>query len=168
MAVNVAEFEVGDEIPQYTDGLRRMLQDGSLKKGRNYIVNHNSQVITKYLLLDRLATLLGCSPVDSLVKNRVALTSPINGRLLQILKDASQWHHIGRAMHSSLTEGMTDLPVSPYVPPPTGLVAQDDPFYRNVNWLWGAQLSFLKSDIANAEGQMQLMAFMVNWHATVS
>lgn len=144
-----------------------MLQEGSYKKGRNYVVNYNSQVMTKYVLLDRIASVLGCNRGDNLVKSRTVLTSPINERLLQILKDASQWHRVGHAMHSS----MSDRAVASSRPvdgaPRSGVLEQDEAFYRNVNWLWGAQLSFLKSDIANAEGQMQLMAFMVNWHATV-
>lgn len=143
-----------------------MLQDGTLK-GRNYVVNYNSQVLTKYMLLDHLASSLGCHQGDSLVKSRVVLTSPIGERLLEILKDTSHWHHIGRAMYHSLSDqdnhssGLSDGP------PPVNSREQDEVFYRNVNWLWGAHLSFLKSDIASAEGQMQLMAFMVNWHATV-
>lgn len=141
--------------------------DGDLNKGRNYAVNYNSQVVTKYKLLDRLATLLGCNQGGSLVKKRVVLTSAINARLLRIVKDAAQWHRIGRAMHRKLSDRAADLAsLSSAVPNPSN-TQQDDVFHRNVNWLWGAQLSFLKSDIANAEGQMLLMAFMVNWHATV-
>ncbi|KZP01913.1 hypothetical protein FIBSPDRAFT_906328, partial [Athelia psychrophila] len=69
LASNVANFEVGDVNHPYANDLRRMLQDGTLK-GRNYVVNYNSQVLTKYMLLDHLASSLGCHQGDSLVKSR--------------------------------------------------------------------------------------------------
>lgn len=53
-------------------------------------------------------------------------------------------------------------------PIPDDLDNEGKLFCQNVNWLWGAHSSFLKSDVSIAEGNLHLMAYMVRWHATVS
>lgn len=135
--------------------------------GRNYDRNHKAQVITKFLLLDRLATALGVDSGDRFVKPRVAFTETIHDRLQPILRSTVKWHIIGLRMREHLAS-MADNGAGLFSgPTPATLNQDEEAFCRNMGWLWGAHRSFLKSDLAIAEGNLQLMAFKLRWHATV-
>lgn len=147
--------------------MNQILQDGLIHGGRNYERNYKSQVMTKYKLLERLATALGCASQDMPPSPRVQFTEVIHDRLKPILQDTSRWHQIGRDMQNHLSGMSIDQHDLFMGPVPDTLQPHEQSFCRNLGWLWGAHRSFLKSDVAIAEGNLQLMAFMLQWHATV-
>lgn len=167
LAQSVQTFHLDDRGDGYPKAIEKLLQDGQIGGGRNYERNYKSQVITKYMLLDRVATALGCTSGETSSKSRVPFTEVIHDRLKPIVQGTSQWHRIGREMQThliSMTNHEEELFAGPM---PANLDARDQTFCRNLGWLWGAHSSFLKADVAIAEGNLQLMAFMLHWHATV-
>lgn len=163
----MSTFHTNGADDGYTKAIQQILEDGRIQGGKNYHRNYKSQVITKYLLLDRLATALDCVAGDQLLKPRVPFADAIHDRLQQILRGTSKWHDIGRSIQEHLTS-MSNDELEPFAHPITRTLNEhEEAFRRNVGWLWGAHSSFLKSDVAVAEGNLQLMAFMVRWHAAV-
>lgn len=167
LAENVATFHTDKTQDQYMKAVDQILSDGVMQGGRNYIQNYKSQVVTKYALLERLATTLGCAPVDTSLKNRVTLTENIQDRLQSVLKHTVQWHQIGRNMLTHLSNIVHHEEQVFTSPVPATLSDIGHTFCRNIKWLLGAQGSFRTADVAIAEGNLQMMAFMVHWHATV-
>lgn len=147
--------------------MEQFLQDGRMSGGRNFERNYKSQVMTKYMLLHRVATLLGCTSGDTFSKSRVPFTEVIHDRLKPILQGTSRWHHIAREMQTHLS-GMANGQGALFAGPiPANLDTGDQIFCRNLGWLWGAHSSFLRADVDITEGNLQLMVFMLHWHATV-
>lgn len=144
------------------------MDDGVLGGGTNWQINHKAQVYTKYVLLERIATTLEVERGDRFVQMRKPSSDPIHDKLLPVVKVAKQW-----AMAcDSITQQMCNVEdgalavFSNPVPPELG--GQQLMQFNQIRLLLNAGVSQRKASFHNAEYNLQLVAFMLSWHATVS
>lgn len=163
----VETFSSGAGDERYTRGLRQMLEDGDYSIGSNSDHNHKAQVMTKFMLLERLATALDCASSDKFVTARVPSTELINTKLQPVVKATNRWYQAAEGIRTHL-ENLHAMEES-MVPglPRDSLSSPQEPRSHTINLLLRARHSFQKSDYFIAEGNLALVAFMVNWHSTV-
>lgn len=164
----VETFTPGAGIDMYTDGIRQMLYDGDYSSGMASVANYKAQVMTKYMLLERLAATLKCAPGDKFVVGRVDSTTQIHSKIQGVLKKVDRWPLTCQAIKDHF---MTFHEASESVstePPPGNLTPEQEGQYREIEMFFGARRNFQKSRYATVEGNIQLMALMVHWHSTVS
>lgn len=164
----VQNFSCGEGGDARDTGLRDMLRDGDFARGTNHVVTHKTQVMTKYMLLERLAVTLGCSTGDKFVVARIQSMDVIANRLQPVVRGSTQWPQDFNAIRRILahTED-TDEPTFSG-PLPEVLSDQQEAHLRKIRLLSGAARNHQKSAYHVAEGNLQYMAFIVQWHASVS
>lgn len=143
------------------------MQDGVLTSGRSAMGNHKCQLITRYILLDHISDAHG-GPTAIVPKPRVQHEAHILQRLEPTVKNLMSWHVAARNIRTHI-DRMKDAPDEPLfdLPVPDCLTIDQERYLQNMTLLSRAQTNYRKSTYAIAEGHMQLLAFMVLWHATV-
>lgn len=168
LANMVATFSPGTETDNWSDGLRDMLQDGICAGGQNHVSNQKAQVITKYMLLQRLSAALKCAPWHVVPPSRVQSKEQIHAKMKLVLNGAERWPGIFKTMQDHFTS-MDNAQFSSFKPPaPRALTTTQGAHLRALKILSGARISSRQSDYSIVETNVQQVAFMVHWHSTVS
>lgn len=165
------DFTTGDDTPSSdrgVNGLRDMVRIGDWnKQTTNWVINHKSQVVTKFALLDVLAKAIGRPTCDMYPTER----GPVLGipeRLEQVITTTVTWPQMISTIRSALQnleavqEDSFDGPM-PEVPTP----AQRS-HIAGVQMICNATRSVQKATYLTVQAHVQLVAFMVKWHASVS
>lgn len=152
----------------YTTSLLRYLQDGNLDVGSNFNKNFNSQVNTKALLLERLATALGCTASDRFQSPRVPSNDVIPFTLKPIVRYAGQWPRYLQSLGDHLSQPEASHHGGAQVTPLDSLQPASNPLFKNLSLLSQSRHKLDKADRLIAEANILLIAFMVFWHSTVS
>lgn len=154
--------------------LSKYLQDGDLDVGSNFNRNYNSQVRTKALLLERLATALGCSPSDRFDTPRVPSNAQIPSSLKPIVRYAAQWPQYLRDLADHISQPEASIAAYPAVTRHLqamhvdGLQPDSKGMINALSLLSQSRSKLGQAGRLIAEANMQLIAFMVFWHSTVS
>lgn len=150
--------------------LNDMLEDGIVTNGVNYIQNLKAQVKTKCMLLQRIAAAVGYQPgpSDHFVTSRVMLRGALNSRIERIIKTTVLWPRTFNAIkdHVGNLQGPGQL-AAPSAPP-ANLSSPQASHYHELKMLLGARNNLCRSSYFVAEANLQLVAFMLHWHSTVS
>lgn len=151
-----------------TLNLLRYLQDGDLDPGSNFNRNFNSQVKTKALLLEHLATALGCTPSAMFESPRVTSNEVIHHTLKPIVRYAAQWPRSLLALERHLSQpASSSLPVAQVTAVDSSQLGPSQ-IVKTLSLLSQSRAKLDKADRLIAEANMLLIAFMVSWHSTVS
>lgn len=154
--------------------LSKYLQHGDLDVGSNYNRNYNSQVRTKALLLERLATALGCTASDRFDTPRVPSNAPIPPSLKPIVRYAAQWPQYLRDLANHLSEPQGSIAAYPAAAQHSqamhvdGLQPYPKGMINALSLLSQSRTKLTQAGRLIAEANMQLIAFMLFWHSTVS
>lgn len=144
-----------------------MVVDGIHAGGHNYVSNWKTQVLTKYVLLERIASALNCQPWVVPRPDRVQSNEVIHAKMKPILKSTARWPRVIEIINQHIaTAGAA--PAANIAPPPQPLADAQVAQLRALKLLDGAQRSSRESEYYNVESNVQQAAFMVHWHATVS
>lgn len=147
-----------------------MLVDGDHADGTNYVQNFKSQVRTKSMLLQRVAAAVGYEPAlgDQFVTHRVPSADIIPSRIQVILKATSRWPRILNDIKNHVLEAKATRQAFGLSVPPHPYSGAQAAHFREVHMLLGARTNLRKSTYFVAEANLQLTAFMLHWHSTVS
>lgn len=164
----VLTFAPGGASDRYGAGLQKMLIDGDYGEGNNVVMNYKTQVMTKYMLLERLATALGCASGDKFVRPREDSHEVINTKLQPVIKVVNHWSraygvitsHLSHPPPSAQTASSHNIPLS--------LSPSQASQKKKIQLLLRARENHIQSEYCLIEGNVQLAAYMVQWHATVS
>ncbi|KZP02362.1 hypothetical protein FIBSPDRAFT_976457, partial [Athelia psychrophila] len=152
--------------------LSKYLQHGDLDVGSNYNRNYNSQVRTKALLLERLATALGCTASDRFDTPRVPSNAPIPPSLKPIVRYAAQWPQYLRDLANHLSEPQGSIAAYPAAAQHSqamhvdGLQPYPKGMINALSLLSQSRTKLTQAGRLIAEANMQLIAFMLFWHST--
>lgn len=146
------------------------MQSGDPTRGSNFQQNFKAQVITKRMLVQRLAAVLGY--VDQGVDEGRSYPLPASSfshfRIKRLRDGTTGWPRTFNAIreHLQTFQGLGDT----FFPSPaTQSSSSTNGFsYRAVSMLVGARRNLRHSDYLSAAGNMQLTAFMLLWHCSVS
>lgn len=163
----VETFTVGEGNDTRDNGLRDMLRNGQYAAGTNHVSNYKTQVMTKYMLLERVATTLGCAIGDKFVVCRSQSTDLIASRLQPVVRGSQLWAQDCNAIRNILAT-LDATPENPHPDPmPAMLNPQQEAHLRKIDLLVSAVRNHQLSAYHVAEGNLQYMAFLVQWHASV-
>lgn len=164
----VETFTIADEPDKFTKGIQKMYQTGECGDGVNYVVQHKSQVMTKLMLLEKIATVLGFTAGDECISSREPSTELINTKLQPVIKVASRWHRYCDDIRQQIThhEPYNDTGYSRGIPENPNESQQRH--HHALDLLARATTCFQESQYLIASGNLQLVAFMLSWHSTVS
>lgn len=146
------------------------MHDGKYAQGTNWVVNHKSQIITKRRLLECLARSLDCLPPNLVLQARSPPTPTeiIPNRLQMATSSSQSWIKACETIKGNL-QTLTDRDVAMFDGPmPAVLSSAQEAHQRGVNLLVGSYESSLKTAYHAAEANLQMVAFLVQWHAAVS
>lgn len=168
LAEMVETFSAGSEQGECANGLREMIMMGNWGAGHGHAVNHKSQVITKFMLLERLSDVMDCQPWVILAFDRVNSTTKVHSKMEGVLKAVIRWpaifnslkEHVDMLDNRERTELIADNSRQ--------LTAAQDAHLRGLNILNGARKSGRLAKYATIDKNVQYMAFMLHWHCTVS
>lgn len=165
MAGMLERFVPGGE-DTWSRSLGTYLDTGDLDKGSNFVKNYNSQVETKALLLEHLATALGCPPSSRFESPRVRSNGPLHDALKPIVRHAGQWPQALLSLASIPSPADSNgagLQLAPMTGPQPGSSA----LLQTLSLLPQSQSKMKAATRLWAEANLQLIAFMVFWHSTV-
>lgn len=147
-----------------------MLQSGDCSVGTNYLQNFKAQVITKCMLLERLATVLGYESQGGVqyLRALVLPTGVTHSRIARLLTGTSIWPRTFNAIREHLQTIQGPGQISAPSEAPQDLSPSQAAYYVEVKMLLGARNNMANSDYFNAACNLQLAAFMLRWHCTVS
>lgn len=166
----VQTYSAGDVGPVDAGHLRDVLQDGDHTTGVNYIQNFKCQVKTKRMLLERIADAVGYEAGlgEQFVMSRVPSTDIIPSRIARIIKATPHWPRTLDAIRDHVKNLVGPGQSSSSPAPSQNMSAQQQAHYMEVKMLLGARSNLQKSDYFVAEANLQMTAFMLHWHSTVS
>lgn len=147
-----------------------MLQSGDCSAGTNWMQKFKAQVITKCMLLERLAAVLGYDyqGADQYLTARVPSTGATHSRIARLVSSTSAWP---RAFNG-IREHLQTIQGPGQISAPSAALQDLSPIeaahYVEVEMLLGARNNMANSDYYNAACNLQLVAFMIRWHCTVS
>lgn len=164
----VATFSAGSEQDECAIGMREMFMTGNWHIGHSHVSNHKAQVLTKYMLLERLSNVMDCQPWEVPASNRVDSTAKVHSKMEPVLKAVNRWPAIFHALKEHV--GMIDNRERPELigPESSALTPHQDAHLRGLNILNGARRSARLSKYAIIDKNVQYVAFMLHWHCTVS
>lgn len=146
-----------------------MMRDGNLAdRGNNTVYNHKTQVLTKTLLLDRLAKTLGCSRGEVFGTVRSPWVNTGTVRLDRVVDNAPRGMKgfsdlkKGLKKEKQIREGMPQHDVLP-VPENTAQATH----LRGLTLLLRARNNNSKSKYLTIETNVLLVGFMLHWHSEV-
>lgn len=148
--------------------MREMLVHGKHAGGHANVSNHKAQVRTKYMLLQSLACALGCEPWAVPRPNRTQSTEVIHAKIKPMLKATGRWPGVINTIKQHIAKAGATAVANAADPPPGPLSGPQEAQLRALKLLDGAQRSKSESDYYTIETNIQHVAFMVHWHATVS
>lgn len=166
---SIQTFTVPQKDPHFAT-LRRVMHDGKYEGGRNWLVNHRSQIITKWRLLERLAKSLECLPPNSALQKRSPATSlaSVPGRLKKAALSSKGWLKACKTIKDNL-QSLTEKDAARFdADMPPDLSSDQVAHQRGVDLLVGSYKSSLESAYHAAKANLQMVAFLVQWHAAVS
>lgn len=154
-----------------TKHLREMLEDGNpTRVGISHVQNLKTQVVTKFMLLQRIAAAVGYDPGagDYFAASRVLSTGTLRDRIERIIKTTPAWPGAFSSIKNHVQNLQSTGQSFPPSVPSGNLSSQQVSRYHGVKMLLGARNNLRLSAYHTAEGNLQLAAFMVHWHSTVS
>lgn len=166
----IETFDPAGGQPKDIKAMKEMMETGNPCIGSNFIYNFKSQLITKRLLLMRLAQALGYT--NQLAEERPAYTvdaSSFNHQRIARLRDGTaSWSRTFNAIREHLRNSQG--PGESFGPSaPTQTFSSSERLnYRALTMLVGARRNLRNSDFFSAACNLQLTAFMVMWHCNVS
>lgn len=164
----VETFSAGAETDECTKGVRDMMMTGIAGSGHSHVSNHKAQVMTKWMLLERLSAILNCRPWPIKQPPRVHLTTRIHSRLEGVVKGADRWPAIFNSLRDHV-EMIRNAENSDLMQPDSRtLTPNQDAHLRGLKILNGARRSVRQSRYASIDTRVQYVAFMLHWHSTVS
>ncbi|KAF7974383.1 hypothetical protein HWV62_12362 [Athelia sp. TMB] len=164
LAQNVETFKLGTNTDKYTPGLKQILRDGNINGGSNWSINQKSQVITKFMLLERIATALGYTASDKFTGPRKPSTKSIHDKLASVVKAVDNWFPAYEAIHKHVTNGDSFTDGALTMPDPGNLSEVQRSELRQLTLLLNGRQSQNQAEYLMAEGNLQYLAFMVQWH----
>lgn len=160
-------FRLGTNVDKYTQGFKQILHDGKIKGGANWSINQKSQVITKFMLLEKIATTLGYPASDRFAEPRKPSKKLIHDKLASVVKAVSKWLPAYEAIHKHVTGGGSRTNVSLALPDPEHMSDVQLVELRQLTLLLNGSESQKEAEHLMVEGNLQYLAFMVHWHCTV-
>lgn len=153
--------------PQCNEAIAQVFHDGILTSGRSNMQNHKCQPFTRYILLGCISAALG-GPTADVTKPRGTHEGQILGRLQPAVNGLIKWHVAARNIRTYIERMQDTPPEAPFDQPvPDTLNIDQERCHRNMTLLSRAHNNIKLSAYATAEGNVQLLAFMVFWHAMV-
>lgn len=143
------------------------LQSGDLDVGSNFNKNHNSQVLTKTLLMEHLATAIGCAPSDRFDSPRVPSNDKIHDTIKPIVKSADRWPRAMKALGDKLSQRKSSNNAVTEAGLSEGSLPGASPMFTSLSLLSQSRGRLDKAGRLMSEAHVLLIAFMVYWHATV-
>lgn len=167
LAEAVATFRVGDDIEKYTIGLNKMIESGDYKTGTNVISIHKCQVMTKLMLVERVATALGLDDGTRFVTARIPRDT-MHSRLTPVVNLAKTWASACDTIQRFL-EPSTASGAATYMPGlPSNPNTEQQAVLKKFDLLFRSKKAHKTSRFLAASGNIQLAAFMLSWLSTVS
>ncbi|KAF7964640.1 hypothetical protein HWV62_4635, partial [Athelia sp. TMB] len=155
LAQNVETFRLGTNVDKYTQGFKQILHDGKIKGGANWSINQKSQVITKFMLLEKIATTLGYPASDRFAEPRKPSKKLIHDKLASVVKAVTY-----EAIHKHVTGGGSRTNVSLALPDPEHMSDVQLVELRQLTLLLNGSKSQKEAEHLMVEGNLQYLAFM--------
>lgn len=179
-AQHIVNYQVPDD-PKSTSknthmAIRKYLKDGKL--GGNQIKG-GLQPLTRYRLLLQMGSILGYDVHDTTYGERVVYEDDISDRFKSILKDLNPWYGRARVISDAMESGkaMDDVPSiwreletdsNMEVSAEATFKLNREMFASNISVLVGSIIDSQKALVHQVKCNLQVLAYMVHWHMTVS
>lgn len=150
--------------------IREMMLSGNPCGGVNHVQNFRSQVITKRMLLERIAATLGCpvQVVDDSPPYVLEANCFNHHRITRLRGGTTSWPRSFNAIRDHVQTFQGPGEVFAPSQPTQSLSMSESLNYRALTMLVGARRNSRKSDYFRAACNLQLTAFMLLWHCNVS
>lgn len=173
-ADNIINYDVPEdaEDPNGSNrAINRYLMNGKLEGKK---VKAAIQPLMRFRLLLQLGSSLGFNVHDITCGERTPYTGSISDRFVPILRDVSKWYNparkVERAMSSAMymTDDYTIWQTDPSSSRDVSLNLDRNAFVTNITTLVKGILDSEAALLYKVKGNLQVLAYMVHWHMTVS
>lgn len=177
--VALSKADMAAENPQdrvirmSTDTINKYLKDGVIT-GQPTQIRAAFQPLTRFRLLLQLGSTLGFETRDATAGERMPFTRTIPTRLIEILEDLTPWYSPAKKLSSVIATAMVVDDDTSIWKKGSGslssipLDAPQEAFATNITNLVNSTLNIKLSTLYRVKGNLQILAYMVKWHMTVS
>lgn len=154
----------------HVNAIKDMMHDGNPAIGANHIQNFKSQVITKRMLLLRVAATMGY-PVQAEEEgppSTIPASSFVNQRITRLQDGTTGWPRTFNSIRAHVQTIQRSGAAFAPAAPTHSFSSPDSVNYRALTMLVGARNIAKKVDYLKAQFNIQLAAFMLLWHCNVS
>lgn len=173
-ADNIINYEVPEdtEDPNGSNrAINRYLLNGKLEGTK---VKAAIQPLMRFRLLLQLGSSLGFNVRDITCGERTAYQGTVGDRFAPILRDVSKWYNPARKVQKAMSSAMhmaDDFTIWKTDPASSGDVSlrlDHNAFIANITTLVKGILDSEAALLYKVKGNLQVLAYMVHWHMTVS